>query len=530
MVSEEMGESEDCSQLVVSGGEELREMAPSSLDRMDIDDEEVVDNGTERSAELSPLRENETEFENPLLGRVSVSSMQVLPLDEEEAAFPNPLLEGIVTTTTTPPPLSLIDKNCSFENPLLGRFSSVSSSSLQVQSHEEGTSFVNLLLEASCPATAFPLELSPSHYDESSFYNPLLENIEFATSASPSSTNNATATANTATANTDGDREYDPTSALCPGFIPYDPEIIEYYTPTAPIVAPSSPPVPATETIEATTTPTTTTTISPPFLQRVLNLVAEELAMIDFFASIAEEAIATGSAAASSTSVIDIDATSTAAAVKPEQEEPDWENVHQQGDELRMRPYQRRFENRPLETRVFLLDPDNENKSLGQDEESGREIDIKREPVSEDEEELGIDWSLAHEINRLDLEERESSEVPEEIKAQGARVTIDKGGSSVSSKSSSENSLLAALEEDDDDEEYEGERQKRRKRKDSKDIEKDEKEEDKSSEVAPEVSFPSSDESDSSILSEGRLALRNLTADSSKSDDDDWEPSASRAA
>ena len=125
-------------------------------------------------------------------------------------------------------------------------------------------------------------------------------------------------------------------------------------------------------------------------------------------------------------SITDIDATSTAAAVKPEQEEPDWENVHQQGDELRMRPYQRRFENRPLETRVFLLDPDNDNKSLGQDEEIGREIDIKREPVSEDEEELGIDWSLAHEINRLDLEERESSEVPEEIKAQGARVTIDK--------------------------------------------------------------------------------------------------------
>ena len=51
-----------------------------------------------------------------------------------------------------------------------------------------------------------------------------------------------------------------------------------------------------------------------------------------------------------------------------------------------------------------------------------------------------------------------------------------------------------------------------------------------SSEVAAEVSSPSSDESDSSILSEGRLALKNLTADSSESDDDDWEPSASRAA
>ena len=69
-----MGESEDCSQLVVSGGEELREMAPSSSDRMEVDREEVVENGAEQSAELSPLAEDEMEFENPLVGRVSVSS------------------------------------------------------------------------------------------------------------------------------------------------------------------------------------------------------------------------------------------------------------------------------------------------------------------------------------------------------------------------------------------------------------------------------------------------------------------------
>ena len=505
MESEEMGESEDCSHLVMSGGEELREMTPSSSDRMEVDNEDQVDRGAERSAELSPLSDNVEEFENPLLGRVFTSSEQVLPVEDEIRAFPNPLLEGIATTTTIPPPLSPVEESCSFENPLLGRFSSASSSSQQ---------------------------LSSSSNSETPFHNPLLEDISSVTSAAPTTTEFTTATATNTTRNVDGDQEYDPASAPCPGFVPYDPEIIEYYTPRAPIAAPSSPPVPSREPIEAETsaTTTTTTTISPSFLQRVLNLVAEELATVDFFASTAEEAIATGSAAASSSNIIDIDASPTAATVKPEQEEPDWENVHQQGEELHMRPYQRRFENRPLETRVFLLDPDNENKSLGQDEEVGREIEIKREPVSEDEEELGVDWSLAHEINRLDLEERESSEVPEEIKAQGARVTIDKGGSSISSESSSENSLLAALEEE-DDEEYEEERQKRRKREDSKDAEEEEKEEeDKSSEVAPEVSSPSSDESDSSILSEGRLALKNLTADSSESDDDDWEPSASRAA
>ena len=420
-MSEEMEENEDCSPLLVSGGEELREMAPSSRDRMEVDDEEEVVSGAGRSAELSPLSEDVAEFENPLLGRVFTSSERVLSVEEEEEAFPNPLLEGMVTITTTLPPLFPVEENCSFENPLLGRFSSALLSSQQVSS---------------------------SSIIETPIYNPLLEDI---TSATSPPTSNATATAITATANTDGDREYDPTSAPCPGFALYDPEIIEYYTPTAPIAAPSSPPVPATETIEAATSSTTTTTISPPFLQRVLDLVAEELATIDFFASTAEEALETGSTAASSTSIIDIDASPTAAAVKPEQEEPDWENVHQQGEELRMRPYQRRFENRPLETRVFLLDPDNENKSLGQDEEIGREIEIKREPVSEDKEELGVDWSLAHEINRLDLKERESSEVPEEIKAQGARMTIDKGGSSVSSESLSENSLLAALEEDDEE-------------------------------------------------------------------------------
>ena len=391
-----MGGSEDCSHLVVSGGAELREMAPSSSERMEVDDEIEVVRGAERSAELSPLSDNVGEFENPLLGRVFTSSEQVLAAEVEERSFPNPLLEGIVTTTTTPPPLSPVEDNCSFENPLLERFSSASSSSQQMSS-----SLVN---------------------SETPFHNPLLEDISSATSPP---TSNVTATAITETANTDGDREYDPASAPCPGFVPYDPEIIEFNTPSSPVVRPSSPPVPSTEIIEAETsaTTTTTTTVSPSFLQRVLNLVAEELATVDFFASTAEEAIATGSAAASSSNIIDIDASPTAATVKPEQEEPDWENVHQQGEELRMRPYQRRFENRPLETRVFLLDPDSENKSLGQDEEVGREIEIKREPVSEDEEELGVDWSLAHEINRLDLEERESSEVPEEDK--GTRCSCD---------------------------------------------------------------------------------------------------------
>ena len=413
--SEEMGEGEDCSQLVVRGGEELREMAPSSPDSMDVDNEEAVVSGAERSAELSPLTEDMAEFENPLLGRVFTSSEQILPVEEVEEAFPNPLLEGIVTTTTTPPPLSLVDDSCSFENPLLGRFFSTSSSSSQASS------------------------------SQTPFHNPLLENIESATSATPTITDIVVATENTATSNIGEDREYDPASAPCPGFVPYDPEVIEFYTPSSPVIAPSSPVVSDGIIESSSATSTTTTTISPPFLQRVLNLVAEELATIDFFASTAEEAIATGSVAASSSSRGD-DTTVAAAEVKTEvAEEPDWEGVHQQGEELHMPPFQRRFENRPLETRVFLLDPDNENRSLGEDEEVGREIDVKREPGSEDEEEMGIDWALAHEINRLDLEERESSEVPEEIKAQGARITIDKGGSSVSSDSSSQDSLLAAL-------------------------------------------------------------------------------------
>ena len=88
-----MGESEDCSHLVVSGGEELREMAPSSSGQ----------NGCRRRRRSRLVAQNEApschlsaedvvEFENPLLGRVFPSSEQVLPVEEEERSFPNPLV------------------------------------------------------------------------------------------------------------------------------------------------------------------------------------------------------------------------------------------------------------------------------------------------------------------------------------------------------------------------------------------------------------------------------------------------------
>ena len=93
--------------------------------------------------------------------------------------------------------------------------------------------------------------------------------------------------------------------------------------------------------------------------------------------------------------------------VKQEPDVPDWNDVHQQGEELRMPPHQRRFENRPLETRVLLLDPDSENETLGDEQEIGREITIKKEPSSEDEEDLGFDWSKAHGIRAEELEARE---------------------------------------------------------------------------------------------------------------------------
>ena len=44
------------------------------------------------------------------------------------------------------------------------------------------------------------------------------------------------------------------------------------------------------------------------------------------------------------------------------------------------------------------LDDDSENRLVGEDHEYGREIGAKREPDSEDEEKLGIDWEDAHEI------------------------------------------------------------------------------------------------------------------------------------
>ena len=127
--------------------------------------------------------------------------------------------------------------------------------------------------------------------------------------------------------------------------------------------------------------------------------------------------------------------TTAAPEVKTEVEVPDWNDVHQQGEELHMRPYQRRFENRPLETRVLLLDPDTSHISLGDDEAIGREIAIKREPSSEDEEEMGIHWEDAHRMNVRTLRERNNVEVPERIRRKGARIALD--GLVVSEPSSS---------------------------------------------------------------------------------------------
>ena len=55
-----------------------------------------------------------------------------------------------------------------------------------------------------------------------------------------------------------------------------------------------------------------------------------------------------------------------------------------------MRPYQRRFEHRLLEIRVLLLNSDLENRLRGEERTIGREVAIKREPLSEEEEEMGI--------------------------------------------------------------------------------------------------------------------------------------------
>ena len=107
-----------------------------------------------------------------------------------------------------------------------------------------------------------------------------------------------------------------------------------------------------------------------------------------------------------------------------------------------MRPYQRRFENRPLETRVLLLDPDTSNTSLGDDEAIGREIAVKREPSSEDEEEMGIHLEDAHRMSVRALRERSDVEVPDQIRRKGARIGLD--GLVVSEPSSSSSTPLSS--------------------------------------------------------------------------------------
>ena len=64
------------------------------------------------------------------------------------------------------------------------------------------------------------------------------------------------------------------------------------------------------------------------------------------------------------------------------------------------------------------------NPSLGDDEAIGREIAVKKEPSSEDEEEMGIYWEEAHRMSVRALRERSSVEVPDEIKRKGAQSRV----------------------------------------------------------------------------------------------------------
>ena len=133
-----MGESEDCSHLVMSGGEELREIAPSSLvEQMEVDGEE------------SPSRNKEKEKVDG-----AECSAELSPLDEEEATFPNPLLEEISLAIAISPPLSPLNENSGFENPLFERSSSAPVSSPLMSPLKEDSSFENPLLENILPATS----------------------------------------------------------------------------------------------------------------------------------------------------------------------------------------------------------------------------------------------------------------------------------------------------------------------------------------------------------------------------------------
>ena len=156
--------------------------------------------------------------------------------------------------------------------------------------------------------------------------------------------------------------------------------------------------------------------------------------------------------------------TTPAPVVKTEQEEPDWNDVHQQAADLHLRPYERRYGERLLETRVLLLDDDSENRLVGEDHEYGREIGAKREPDSEDEEELGINWEDAHEIPSEELAERQTFEVPEYLKDLGARIDLEEEEEKKEEEKRKMEEEEKKREEEEKEEEKEKERRKRRRR------------------------------------------------------------------
>ena len=191
-------------------------------------------------------------------------------------------------------------------------------------------------------------------------------------------------------------------------------------------------------------------------------IVEEEIALIDFFAETRDKAV---------TATTTTTTTTVAPIVKTEQIEPDWNDIHQQGEELQMMPYQRRFEHRPLEIRVLLLDSDLENQLRGEERTIGREVAIKREPLSEEEEEMGIYWEDAYMMSVKDLKSRRSSSLPDNIRKQGKKIIID--GEEPSSFSSSLSEKISELESSEKEEEIMDEEVEEEEEKDDKEKDED---------------------------------------------------------
>ena len=108
---------------------------------------------------------------------------------------------------------------------------------------------------------------------------------------------------------------------------------------------------------------------------------------------------------------------------------------------------------------MLQLESDEKETLTAEEEEIGRELEYKREAMSGDEEEKGVNWERVHRISKRKLEARDTCEVPERLKRKGAKISLvtDEEGSEAPESSAPSSPSTPQAEEEEEEERREEE-------------------------------------------------------------------------